>query len=326
MLRYGVLGTNWIAERNAKAIQAQDNMSVDAVCARTKEKVDAFADKMGIAKRYYTAQDMASDTELDCVYVSSPHGLHFDHVELFLKSGKHVICEKPFVMNAREAETLFKLADERGLCVMEAMWTRFLPAVKQMQSAIDNGIIGEVRQMDFQLSFASDLSNTTSRLLDPGLGGGALLDIGVYCLTMADVVMRSEPIKIVSAVHKGETNVDLRSSVLLQYEDGCIAHVHTAIDVTGINNNIIYGTKGRIEFEPCFAPTYYTVTRSGASGNEVERFDGPFELNGYEYQYRAFAKLVETRVAPDELKPSDTLRIMTQMDTLRKEWCVANAY
>ncbi|MCA9886617.1 MAG: Gfo/Idh/MocA family oxidoreductase, partial [Anaerolineae bacterium] len=196
-IRWGILATGWIADQLAEAIISQPDADCLAVGSRSQESADKFGDKWGIPRRYPTYEALAADPDVDVIYIATPHNLHYENMKLCLNAGKHVLCEKPLTVNAAQAQECLDLAKEKGLFLMEAMWMKFIPAVRQMQKWVANGRIGTVRLV--QANFAFNIPfNPHGRLFDPELAGGALLDMGIYTSTLAHLVL-GKPARILSA-------------------------------------------------------------------------------------------------------------------------------
>jgi predicted dehydrogenase len=176
--RWGILGTGAIARQFVQGLNSLPEAEVLAVGSRSRASAEKFADKRGIPRRQAGYDDLASDPDVDVVYVATPHPFHAENAALCLEAGKAVLCEKPFCVNAAEAERVVGLAREKGLFLMEGMWTRFFPLMEEVRRMISEGAIGELRMLNVDFGFRADLDPTT-RLFDPKLGGGALLDVGV---------------------------------------------------------------------------------------------------------------------------------------------------
>ena len=187
-IRWGILGTGRVAGRFAQALRELDDARLLAAGSRRLATAEAFARHHGVERAYGSYAQLAADPDLDIVYVASPHALHREHSLLCLEAGRAVLCEKPFALNATEAREVIASARSRGLFCMEAMWTRFLPAMRRLTELVDAGAIGELRMVTAQLGFPSE-PDPSSRLFDPALGGGALLDLGVYPLALASQLL-----------------------------------------------------------------------------------------------------------------------------------------
>ena len=227
-VRWGILGTGGIASTFVTDLRLTDSGVAVAVGSRSQGSADRFADKFGIARRHASYESLVADPDVDVIYVATPHPMHRDNAILALRAGKHVLVEKPFTMNAAEAREVADVAREHGLFAMEAMWTRFLPHMAIIRDWLARGVLGDVVTVtaDHGQWFAEDAG---FRLFAPELGGGALLDLGVYPVSFASMVLGT-PSRIVSMSDPAFTGVDAQTSMLFGYDSGAQAraHVHPA--------------------------------------------------------------------------------------------------
>ena len=318
-INWGILGCNWIADRLAAAIAHCDGCEIAAAAARTEGNIRSFAARHNIPTYYTSLEELCACSDVDVIYISTPHGLHFEHAMQCLEAGKHVLCEKPFTVNTAEAQELFDAAKSKGLFIMEAMWTRFLPSTIKLGELARSGAIGEVRDTHINIAFTINRDNPASRYLAPDLAGGALLDIGVYALTIMDVVMGCVPSEILSRAHIGETGVDMHNSSILTYPDGAMASVTTAFDVNNTGDCIIYGTEGYITFDSCSSPM--RIKCHNRADNTTEEFTYTHDCNGYEHEVEAVNRAIREGLLEDGTMPAaKTLEIMKQMDSIREQW------
>ena len=258
-IRWGILGTGRVAGRFAQALRELDDARLLAAGSRRLATAEAFARHHGVERAYGSYAQLAADPDLDIVYVASPHALHREHSLLCLEAGRAVLCEKPFALNATEAREVIASARSRGLFCMEAMWTRFLPAMRRLTELVDAGAIGELRMVTAQLGFPSE-PDPSSRLFDPALGGGALLDLGVYPLALASQLL-GRPVEVASAATLDATGVDEQSALLLRYEGGGIASLGASLRNLALNEAYIVGSTGQIRVHgPLNQPQALTVT------------------------------------------------------------------
>lgn len=315
-IRWGILGTGWIADQMVTDLIGS-GLTVQAVGSRSQEAADAFADKYGIEHRYSSYEALVNADDIDIVYVGTPHPLHFENASMALRAGKHVLCEKPITLNARDTKALADLAAEQGVLLLEAMWTRFLPGHVRIREIIEAGTIGEVRELiaDHNQNLPRDPKH---RINNPELGGGALLDLGIYPISFAYQLFGS-PSTVLSHAAFTSTGVDRQTSIILGYEDGRQAVLTTALDLNGPVEAVIVGTAGRIELEPWwYAPGNFTVYNND---NEViERYEANERLRGMQYQaFEAEALIRAGKTASDILSPSDSVAIMQILDTVRSQ-------
>jgi predicted dehydrogenase len=316
-LRWGILGTGWIASQFTQDLLAT-GMTVTAVGSRSQESADAFATKFGIATAHPTYQALAADPNVDAIYVSTPHPFHHDNAMLVLGAGKHALVEKPFTLNAAEAREIAEFAAAHNLVVLEAMWTRWLPHMVRIHEIIAAGTLGDVRTViaDHDQRLSSDPQH---RILNPDLGGGALLDLGIYPVSFAwDIFGRPASVTAISSP-VASTGVDRQTAILLGYEGGQQAVLHTALDTLGPNTAAVIGTLGRIEIDSVwYTPTTFTVYDEGNA--VIERFDRPVTSRGMQFEAQALEGLVATgTLASDELPPAETVAIMETLDEIRRQ-------
>jgi len=314
--RWGILGTGFIA--GLQTPDLVDNGSVvQAVGSRTTASAAEFAARFQIPTSHGSYEDLVADPEVDVVYISTPHPFHHENALLALDAGKHVLIEKPFAMNAWQAREIVELAETKGLIALEAMWTRYLPHMVRIRELIRSGALGEVRTViaDHNQNLPKDPAH---RLNDPALGGGALLDLGIYPVSFAFDVFGA-PTRIRAAASMTETGVDRQTAMIFEYDGGQQAVLHCALDTAGPNQASIIGTEGRIEI-PSVWYTPSAFTRYDADGNVVERFDEPVTGRGMQYQAQEMERLIAAgSIANDILPPRQSVQVMEAMDEVRRQ-------
>ena len=262
-VRWGILGTGLIASTFVSDLRLSKSGFPAAVGSRTQGSADRFADEFGIASRHASYETLVADPGVDVVYVATPHPMHKDNAILALRAGKPVLVEKPFAMNAAEAREIVRVARESGLFAMEAMWTRFLPHMTLIRNWLARGVLGDVVTVtaDHGQWFAEDAE---FRLFAPELGGGALLDLGVYPVSFASMVLGT-PSRIVSMSDPAFTGVDAQTSMLFGYDSGAQAVLTCTLRAKSPTRAAIVGSDARIEVEGDFyAPATVTlVPRKG---------------------------------------------------------------
>src|ERR1700761_2717272 len=232
-LRWGILGTGGIASTFVTDLQLTDSGVVIAVGSRSQGSADRFADKFGIASRHGSYESLVADPDVDVIYVATPHPMHHDNAVLALRAGKHVLVEKPFTMNAAEARDVAGVARQHGLFAMEAMWTRFLPHTAVIRDWLAQGVLSDIVTVtaDHGQWFAEDAG---FRLFAPELGGGALLDLGVYPVSFASMVL-GPPSRVVSMSDPAFTGVDAQTSMLFGYASGAQSVLTCTLRAKGPN-------------------------------------------------------------------------------------------
>jgi predicted dehydrogenase len=310
-LRWGILGTGGIAHTFATDLRRTDSGVVSAVGSRSPGAADRFANEFGIAARHPSYESLVADPSVDVVYVATPHPMHRDNAILALRAGKPVLVEKPFAMNAVEAAEIVEVARQQGLFAMEAMWTRFLPHIAVVRDWLALSALGEIVTVtaDHGQWFAEDAG---SRLFAPELGGGALLDLGIYPVSFASMILGT-PNRVAAVIDPAFTGVDAQTSMVFGYESGAQAVLSCTLRAKSPTRASIVGTDARIEIDGDFyAPAAVTlVPRQG----EPTRIPSTHEGRGLRHQ----ADEVARRLAAGELESpfmplDESISIMQTMD------------
>ncbi|MBS3966588.1 MAG: Gfo/Idh/MocA family oxidoreductase [Truepera sp.] len=316
-IRWGILGTGTIARQFAAGLRHVEGAELIAVGSRSSQTAEAFAATFGVPRRYASYDELVTDPDLDVVYIATPHPFHQDNSLQCLQAGKAVLCEKPFTVNAQEATTVINLARERGLFVMEAMWTRFLPLFVKLRELIAQGVLGELRLLQVDFGFRAGF-NPQGRLFNPQLAGGALLDVGVYNLSLASLLW-GRPERVHSAAYLGETGVDEQSAVILSYTKGRLATLTSAIRTATPQEALLIGTDGWLKIHaPWWKATAMTLAVAGQAPQLIEV---PFAGNGYNYQADEVGRCLRAGRLESAVMPLDeTLAIMATLDEIRHQW------
>ncbi|PTL85178.1 Gfo/Idh/MocA family protein [Vitiosangium sp. GDMCC 1.1324] len=260
-IRWGILGTGQIAGLFAKGLREIPEARLVAVGSRSSQNAERFARQYGVARAYATYEELVRDAEVDVVYVATPHTAHREHCVLALDHGKPVLCEKPFTVNAAEATAVVAAARARGLFCMEAMWMHFVPVMRELETLVSAGTIGDVRMLTAHLGIPFEFA-PQHRLFDPALGGGALLDLGVYPLSLALRLM-GKPIRISSQAVLGRTGVDEQCTVLLEFPEGRQAAITTSLRNRTPDDATLMGTEGMIHLHaPIYRPETLSLVRT----------------------------------------------------------------
>lgn len=316
-IRWGIIGTGGIATTLASDLRLMPDASLVAVGSRSQSTADEFGARFDVPHRHATYDDLVNDPDVDAVYVSTPHPGHHNAALSAINAGKAVLVEKPFTMNAKEASSLIDAARSRGVFLMEAMWARFLPHMVRVRELLASRALGDVRIViaDHNQWFARDPSH---RLFDPALGGGALLDLGIYPVSFASMVFGT-PTRVTAVSDRAFTGVDATTSAILQYDDGAHSMVTTSLEVAGPNRAAIVGTEARIEIDATFyAPTSFTLI--ARDGTKVERFVGSVEGRGMQFEVaEVMACMRAGRLESDVLPLDETLAIMGTLDEIRRQ-------
>jgi predicted dehydrogenase len=317
-VKWGIIGAGQIAIKFATALNSLDHTELTAIASRDLTKAKEFAARFHIEKAYGSYEEMVGDPDIDVIYIGTPHTEHKAHAKLCLAGGKAVLCEKPFTLNYSEACDLVEMAKKCNVFLMEAMWTKFLPVTRIVKQWINNKVIGELKYMNVSFGFRTEY-DPNSRLFDPKLGGGALLDVGVYPISYVTHLMERLPDKISSSAYLGQSKVDELNVITLQYNEGMLASISSAISAATGNDAVIIGEKGRIVI-----PNFWTAESAevyDANGKLVDSFFHPFTSNGYVYEVEEVNRcILEGKKESDIIPLNDTLAIMKILDDIRAEW------
>ncbi len=319
-VKWGIIGAGHIAAKFATALNSLDHTELTAVASRDLSRAKEFAGRFHIGKAYGSYEEIVNDPEIDVIYIGTPHTEHKKNAMLCMEHGKAVLCEKPFTLNYTEAQELVELAERKNIFLMEAMWTKFLPTTRIVKQWIENKVIGDVSYMNISFGFRSEF-DPTHRLYNPVLGGGALLDVGVYPISYAIHLMGRFPDKVSGSAFLGQSHVDELNVITLLYNEGVIADLSSAIVAATGNDAVIVGDKGRI-----VVPNFWTAESAeayDANGKLIDSFFHPFTSNGYVYEAEEVNRcILEGRKQSEVIPLQDTLDIMRLLDGLRTEWGV----
>ncbi|MEP6843582.1 MAG: Gfo/Idh/MocA family oxidoreductase [Pseudolysinimonas sp.] len=316
-LRWGILGTGGIS-----ALMTSDLLltghTVTAVGSRTQQAADSFAASHGIATAHPSYEALVADPQVDAIYVGTPHPFHAANATLALEAGKHVLVEKPFTINAAEAQAVVDLAASKKLVVLEAMWTRWLPHMVRIRELLAAGALGELRSLivDHDQKITT---NVEHRIQNPDLGGGALLDLGIYPVSFAwDVFGEPSSVYALSSPTP-VTGVDQNDAIVLGYPSGTKAIMNTVLDAAGPNTAVLVGTEARIEIEPVwYNPTSFSLI--GPDGTVIERFEQKVPGRGMQFQADELERLVAAgEIVSSVLPLSETVAIMGTLDEIRRQ-------
>jgi predicted dehydrogenase len=317
--RWGILATGGIAASFVADLALLPDAEVAAVGSRRRDTAEAFAAKHGIPRAYGSWAELAADPELDVIYVATPHSAHHEATDLCLRGGKPVLCEKPFTLDRASAADLVATARERGLFLMEAMWTRTLPAIRRMREVVADGAIGEVTAVYADFAISAPLP-PTHRLRARELGGGALLDLGVYPVTFAHMFL-GVPDRINALASLTPEGIDENTAMIFGYDSGALASLHCGIISAGSVSATVVGTRGRIMVPDNFFRTAgFTLVRDG----QAERVTLPQRGIGLGYEAEEVMACLAAGRTESELVPlATTLDVMGILDEVRAQIGVA---
>ena len=318
ILRVGIVGAGWIAEKAAITLNGLQDCEAYAIGSRTLEKAEAFAAKWNIPQAYGSYEALLADSDVDLVYVATPHSHHYDVTKAALLAGKPCLVEKAFMANARQANEIIDLAHRQQVFLAEAIWTRYQPVVTTIRQLISSGRIGEPRLLTATLGYSM---GDKPRIMRPDLCGGALLDLGVYALNFTRMFFPADIVSIDGTCVKSQTGMDLTNSMTLVLADGMLCNLQSSAQCVGDNIGVIAGTEGNLIIDNINNPQ--TVTVNGPDRTYVETIRVPRQITGYEYQFQACRQaLIDGLLEPREMPHAETLYIMQLMDGLRRKWDV----
>ncbi|MGP3536341.1 Gfo/Idh/MocA family protein [Microbacterium sp. RD1] len=315
-LRWGILATGGIAHAFTSDLQTA-GLTVSAVGSRSPERAESFARPYGIPRAYGSYEELVADPEVDIVYVATPHPMHADDALLALEAGKHVLVEKAFTLNSSEAARVRERAAERGLVAMEAMWTRYLPHMRRIHEILAAGTLGEIRVVtaDHTQRLPRDRAHRINAL---ELGGGALLDLGVYPISFVWDILGA-PTRVSASARLGETGADTEVATIFTHDGGALSTTISSSRGAGPNTAAIVGSEARIEIDAIwYTPTDFRVT--AADGTVLEAYHSDVAGRGMQFQALYAEQLVrEGRLAGDILPIDETVAIMATLDEVRAQ-------
>lgn len=320
-IRWGVLATGGIAATFTEALATVPGAEVVAVGSRSLDSAEKFAERFGIPRAYGSWAELAADDGVDVVYVATPHSAHREAAGLCLEAGRAVLCEKALTLNSREAQELVEIAGERGLFLMEAMWTYCNPLVRHLAAAVADGVIGDVRTVHADFGFHGDFP-PSHRMRDPRQGGGALLDLGVYPVSFAHLLL-GEPDSVEAWAHLTPERVDDTTGVLLGWNSGAVATLTCTFAADTGAPATISGSAGRIEVpEGFFNPERYVVHRQGETPHTVtfaDVTDDGLERGTMRYEAIEVGRCLREGLTQSPLVPLEgSLAVMRTMDAVRE--------
>ena len=315
-MKIAILGAGRIAGIVAATLSVLDEIDCYAVAARDLSRAQSFAEAHGFQKAYGSYEEMLNDPNVELVYIATPHSHHHEHMMLCLKAGKHVVCEKAFTMNARQAREAIDYAQSHGLYLAEALWTRYMPSRAIIDSAIASGLIGKCHTLTANLSYPNFVRDRIAR---PELAGGALLDLGIYGLNFALMHFGDDIARVESSVQMTDTGVDGMESITIFYKDGRMAVLTHGIYARSDRKGIIYGEKGYIVVDSINNPRGVSVYDTADC--LIASYDIPAQISGYEYEFQEAARCIwEGKTQSDSMPLERTIQLMELMDSLRAQW------
>lgn len=316
-INFAIIGVGHIARKMALALNGiNDRVCTYAVASRSLEKAVSFAQEYHFSKAYGSYIELIEDTEVELIYIATPHAMHFENAMLCLEHGKAVLMEKAFTANAPQCRELIELAKCKGVFLAEAMWTRYMPSVQIVTALLDEGVIGEPLFLDAE--YSAPLTHK-QRVCDPALAGGALLEVGIYCLNFASMFLGNDIIEVSTHCTKYETGVDATDDIQYTYKNGKHAHLRTSMVNELVNRGIIWGTAGRIEVYDL--NNFSRICVYDIEGKMIRTPQIPPQINGLEYEVLACIHALDaSQLECAEMPHAEIVCIMEQMDYLRQKW------
>lgn len=319
-MKVGILACGNIAQKMATTIAGIVEAGIYditpyACASRDEAKAKEFAAKNGFTKAYGSYEELAKDPEVDLIYIASPHSHHYEHMKLCIENGKNILCEKAFTANAKQAKEILKMAEDKGVLLTEAIWPRYQPLVKKLQELIKEGVIGEITTVSANLFYSIDMNK---RIYEPSLAGGALLDVGIYALTFASLILGEDYKSMDVSYEKFDTGVDKQSLVVLHYPNDVMAMCSAGTGSISDRKGIIYGRKGFIIVENINNPESIRVFDEDY--NMTAEYIAPKQITGYEYElYACLDALNNKLIECPDCTHEKTIVMMEMMDIAREK-------
>ena len=314
-INWGILGLGKIAHKFAEDLRLSDDAVLYAVASRDLDKATAFASNHHFAKFYGSYDALASDPGVDVVYIATPHALHFENTLMCLENGKAVLCEKPMGMDQGEVLRMVQTARRKKLFLMEGMWTRFIPAIGKYLELLQEQAIGEIISLHADFGFKAPY-DVDSRIFNKGLGGGALMDIGIYPIYLSLITL-GVPSEIKAMARMADTDVDSYCSMLFSYENSAKAVLEATFETATPTEATIYGTSGRIKLQRRF---HHTETVTLYRGDSPENFDIPYRGHGYLPEIEEVNRcLHEGRTESPKLPLDASMELISIVDRVKPE-------
>ncbi len=315
-MKFAILAPGHIAHSMARAVSEIEKIECYAVASRDYGRAADFAKQWGFEKAYGSYEEMVKDSQVELVYVASPHSHHYEHTRLCLEHGKHVLVEKAFTVNAKQARELIQLSEEKGLLLAEAIWTRYMPSRKMIDDILASGVLGNVTSLTANLGY---ILPHVERMQNPELAGGALLDLGVYPINFALMAFHGSIKEVNAAAIMSPKGVDWMNSITLSFADGKMAVLHSDMLAQTDRQGVISGDKGYLEVQNinnCEEIRVFNLERKMTASYQV-----PEQINGYEYEVLSCIRAIEEgRTECEEMPHSETLRVMELLDRIREQW------
>ena len=318
-IRWGIIGTGRIARAFAEGLKFTTNGKLHGIASRSLASAQSFAQEWDIPSAFGNYQELAESDAIDAVYIATPHSSHAENAILCMKNKKAVLCEKPFAVNSSEVEAMIKTSREMNVLLMEGMWSRFPPLMNQLRDWLNEGKLGDIRTLHADFGFLPKERDPNGRLFNLELAGGSLLDLGIYPVSLASMIM-GKPADIQTLANIGPTGVDEQAGWIFRYSNGALAMLLSSLECETRQEAFIAGSIGNVRVhKQCWKPQKMTFTET--NGEASETIEMPFVGNGFNYEAESFGALLIQGKKESPIMPLDeSLTIMNQMDQIRKEW------
>ena len=319
IVRWGIIGTGRHARAFAAGLAFTQNGKLYAAASRDPYKAQAFAQEWDIAHAFGSYEELAQSEKVDAVYIATPHSSHAENAILCMKNKKAVLSEKPFAVNAKEVESMITVSKEENVLLMEGMWSRFPPLMDKFRNWLREGKLGEIRTLHADFGFLPNFKDPKGRLFNPELGGGSLLDLGIYPVSLASMVL-GKPTALQTLANMGDTGVDEQAAWIFRYTNGALAMLLSSLECETRQEAFIAGSVGNVRIhKQCWKPQKMTFTET--NGDHQETVNMPFEGNGFNYEAESFSTLwLEGKKESPIMPLNESLEISKQMDQIRMEW------
>lgn len=320
MIHWGILGCGRIAAKFASDLKLVDNAELIACGARSRESADAFAAQFSIKHKHYSYEDLVNDKDVDVIYIATPHSHHHQHTLLCLENNKAVLCEKAFAINYKQAKEMIDVARNKKIFLMEAVWTKFLEPFKKVQSMINEGMLGELKSMQLNFGFKPP-ENMPQRIYDPSLGGGTVLDIGIYNI-FTTLYFLGKPDSIQATMTPASTGIDAQCAATFNYNNGAIAQLFSTFLSDTSTTADICGTEGRVHLSHRYYTPFTTISYFSGKPDtkQMIEFTQVEKGFGYEHEAKHVCDCLEKGMTEsDVMTHEDSLMLMQVMDEVRME-------
>lgn len=315
-MKIGILGAGRIAAILAETMNKMPEVECYGVASRDLEKAKVFVKDHGFQHAFGSYEDMLADKEVELIYIATPHSHHYQHIKMCLDAGKHVLCEKSFTVNEKQAAEVLRIAKEKNLLLTEAIWTRYMPSRKMIDDLLAENVVGDVKKMTANLNYPL---LEKERIVKPELAGGALLDVGIYPLNFAYMHFGDQVKEMHSAAQMTSAGVDGENGMILLYEDGRMAVLNSGIHGKSDSQGVFYGSKGCMIVENINNPEAIKIYDT--ESNLIREIKVPDQISGYEYEItETISCIKEGKLECPSMPHTETLKMMRVMDELRASW------